>query len=320
MLKVNVKGIRREARNILSYELVAADGGPLPAFSAGAHIGVQVTDALRRDYSLCNAPRERHRYVIAVLKEQDGEGGSAAMHDRIQVGEVLTITEPTNLFPLAEEARSHLLLAGGIGVTPLMAMAEALNDDGARWHMHYCTRDPAATAFRDRLEPWIEAGRVTLHHDGGNPERGLDIAALLARHEPGRHVYFCGPPGFMAAVQKAVADWPEDHCHSEYFVAPEEAGESAAPDQETDRSFQVKIASTGAILDVPADRSIVQVLWDNGFDIETSCEEGFCGTCITRYTGGEPEHRDVVLNEKSRRNYVMVCCARAKRSPLVLDL
>lgn len=316
LLSVRVKSVSREADGILAYELVPPEAGQLPPFTAGAHIEVHIRDGLKRQYSLCNAPGERHRYVIAVLKEKAGRGGSEAMHEEVREGAFLTISEPRNHFQLAgSEAKSHLLLAGGIGVTPMMAMIEALEARHAQWEMHYCTRSTDTTAFRARLEPLIAAGKVTLHHDGGDPSRGLDIGPLLADYQVGTHLYYCGPPGFMSAVKASVGAWPSHSVHCEYFTAAEDNADLVnAP-------FQIKVKNTGAVLDVPADRTIVDVLREQGFAIDTDCQDGYCGTCITRYLEGEPEHRDTVLSEGERKSYVMVCCARAKgSSPLVLDL
>lgn len=313
---VRVGAITREAEDILSFELVDPAGRDLPWFTAGAHIDVHIGDGMVRQFSLCNDPSERHRYVIAVLKEPDGRGGSRALHDTVRPGGLLSVSEPRNYFPLAEDAAHHLLLAGGIGVTPMMAMVEALEAKGADYFLHYCARAPENTAFLDRLRPLVDAGRVALHHDGGDPRRGLDIDATLKNPEPGTHLYYCGPPGFMSAAASAVVHWPEGTVHFEYFTAPEDG---AAGDREN-TPFQVKIASTGDVFGVPADKTIVEVLREAGLPIDTSCEDGYCGTCLTRYLEGEPEHRDMVLDDEDRAEFVLICCARAKTSLLVLDL
>ena len=308
------QGHARGARH-RSFELVDPLGLDLPRFAAGAHLDVRIREDIRRQYSLCNDPQERHRYVIAVLNEPAGRGGSRSMHEEIAAGSILLVSPPRNHFPLAgREARFHLLLAGGIGVTPMLAMIAELERRASPWHMHYCTRSPARTAFLDRLRPLIAAGKVELHHDDGDPARGLDIKQTLQAFEVGTHVYFCGPPGFMSAAKASVGAWPPFNVHCEYFTAAEDRpGTRNAP-------FQIKIKRSGQVLDVPADRSIVAVLRDNGFEIETDCEDGYCGTCITRYLEGEPEHRDTVLSEDERKRYAMICCARARSPMLVLDL
>jgi vanillate monooxygenase ferredoxin subunit len=312
---LRVSKITREAQDIASFELVDPLGLELPPFAAGAHLDVRIHENMRRQYSLCNDPQERHRYVIAVLNEPAGRGGSRAMHERIAVGSVLLASAPRNNFPLAgREARLHLLLAGGIGVTPMLAMIAELERRAGSWHMHYCTRGPARTAFLDRLQPLIAAGKVELHHDDGDPARGLDIKRTLQAFEVGTHVYFCGPPGFMSAAKASVGAWPPFNVHCEYFTGAENRSDA------DNSPFQVKIKKSGQVFDIPADRSIVEVLRDNGFDIETDCEDGYCGTCITRYLDGEPEHRDTVLDEDQRKRYAMICCVRARSPMLVLDL
>ena len=317
LLRLDVSAVTDEAEDIKSYELVDPEGHDLPPFTAGAHIDVHV-DGLIRQYSLANDPEERHRYVIGVLFEAAGRGGSKAMHQSVRVGNVVLVSEPRNNFPLAEDASRHLLLAGGIGVTPLVAMVTRLRTTGAEFTMHYCTRSPEKTAFMDKLSPLVAEGRVVVHHDGGDPSQGLDIAALLERHEPGTHLYYCGPPGFMAAAEKAATHWPKGTVHFEYFTLPEEADPAAA--EAESKPFQIKVASSGNVHDVPADKTIVDVLLENGVDVETSCESGLCGTCRTRYLEGDPEHHDMVLEDDEQAEYVMVCCARSKGPLLVLDL
>jgi vanillate O-demethylase ferredoxin subunit len=314
-MAVRVHAMTWEAEDVVSFDLRDPAGAPLPAFAAGAHVDVHVGPGCVRQYSLCNDPRERHRYVIAVLREEGGRGGSRALHESTRVGQLVTIRGPRNHFPLAGDAAEHLLLAGGIGITPLMAMVAALDAAGARYRLHYCTRSPARTAFTERLLPLVRAGRAFLHHDGGDPSRGLDLAALLRPVEPGRHVYYCGPAGFMQAARAACAHWPANTVHCEYFTPPAEPARIDA-----NRAFRVRLMRSGMELDVPPERSIVDVLRDNGVFIDTSCEEGICGTCLTRYVEGEPEHRDHVLDDDDRKEFVLVCCARSKSPVLALDL
>lgn len=316
-LVVSVAAIAREADDILSFELRHPEGASLPAFTAGAHIDVHLEGGLIRQYSLCGDPAERFSYRIAVLRESAGRGGSQAMH-AVKAGDRLSISTPRNHFPLAgPEANFHLLLAGGIGVTPMMAMIHELESRRADYLLRYCTRSPAKTAFLDRLAPRIKTGHVILHHDGGDPAKGLDIAGLLASFVPTQHVYICGPKGFMATAKAAVGTWPPHCVHFEHFSAVETTDDEAAWDA---KPFQVKIKKTGEVIDIPAHKSVVNALRDAGHDIETSCEEGICGTCITRYVEGEPVHRDVVLSDDQRQSYVMICRARSKTPMLVLDI
>ena len=215
-LSVRVAAITREAEGIASFELVDPHGGSLPSFAAGAHIDMHLPGGLIRQYSLCNDPKERHRYIIAVLREPNGRGGSALMHDAVKQDHIMRISEPRNNFPLAgREANFHLLLAGGIGITPIMAMIAELETRGDDYLLHYCTRSLERTAFLQRLEPLIAEGKAILHQDGGDPSRGLDIAATLAEHSPGKHVYVCGPAGLMAAAKNSAGSWPPHAVHFE---------------------------------------------------------------------------------------------------------
>jgi vanillate O-demethylase ferredoxin subunit len=297
---------------------VHPDGSELLPFSAGAHLHLQLKPDLIRQYSLCNDPVERHRYAIAVLIEQKGRGGSKYMASSVREGDLIRVSAPVNHFPLAgREANFHLLLAGGIGVTPMMAMIGELQRRGSRFVMHYCARSPAKAAFLDRLKPVIEAGKALLHYDGGDPSKGLDIAAILSDFTPGMHLYACGPAGFMQCVTKSVGSWPPHTVHQEFFTAREMTAEEKVWDY---KPFKVRIASTGAIIDVPAQVSIVEALRKHGIRVQTDCEDGHCGTCVTRFVEGEPVHRDTVLDDEGRKYYVMICCARAKSDVVVLDL
>lgn len=314
-MRVTVSGIKREAGRIISIELRDVGGLDLPAFSAGAHIELHLDGGMVRSYSLCSNPGDRKVYRIAVLREENGRGGSIAMH-KLREGQVVTITAPRNHFPLAgKEAKSHLLLAGGIGVTPMLAMIAELEARSAPWTMHYCARSQDDAAFLDELQGYVAAGKVQLHFDGGDPSKGLDIKALLADAVVGTHVYYCGPPGFMTACKNSVGAWAPHTIHCEYFAA---SAEGKA--EHIDAAFQVKIKSSGKIVDVPVGSTLVEVLRENGCSIDTDCEDGYCGTCITRFLSGSPDHRDTVLSEGERKNYIMVCCSRAKGGILELDI
>ncbi|HSP80342.1 MAG TPA: PDR/VanB family oxidoreductase, partial [Myxococcaceae bacterium] len=270
-LHLRVERITPEAEGILSYELVSADDAPLPSFEPGAHLEVQVPGGQVRQYSLCGDPEERSRYRLAVQLEPQGRGGSRAMQERVSPGDVLTTSLPRNDFPLLY-ARGYVLVAGGIGITPLLAMAHALRRQGARWSLHYCTRSPERTAFRELLASPDFAGQVTFHHDGGEPARGLDVDTLLATRAPGTRLYCCGPAGLMRAVRQAANrhQWPREKVHFEAFSA-EGTGDDA------DTEFQVVIRSTGATYPVPPGKTILNVLRQNGLQVPSSCEAGTCG-------------------------------------------
>jgi vanillate O-demethylase ferredoxin subunit len=317
-LPVRVAHKLAEAEGICSLSLVAADGGTLPPFSAGAHIDLHLPGGLVRQYSLCNAPAERGRYQIAVLREPASRGGSVAVHEQLAEGSTLHISAPRNAFPLATGASGHLLLAGGIGITPLLAMAEALHAGGEAFTLHYTARSTARMAFRERLGQAAYAAAVQLHTDDGPAEQRLDLARVLASPSAGRHLYVCGPQGFIQAVLDTARQqgWPEDQLHCEYFgAAPVKATADAA-------AFEVQVASTGQVVVVPPGRSITQVLSEAGVFVSTSCEQGVCGTCLTRVLDGVPEHHDQYLTpeEQAANDQCLPCCARASSARLVLDL
>ncbi len=315
-LQVKVRNAIRETSDILRIELIHIKDEQLPEFSAGAHIDLFLENNLIRQYSLSNNSSQRDYYEIAVLKESDGGGGSAYIHQNIKRGLEIKISVPRNNFPLAQDVDKHLLLAGGIGVTPMMSMIEDLVAQKADYILHYCTRSIEQTAFYERLKPLEKSGHVVFHHDGGDPNSGFDIGNFLSKQTLGAHIYFCGPPSFMKAVENGTQGWPKDTIHSEYFIPPETRKAAEPKTQE----FQVKIASTGKVFSISKTQSIVEVLRDNGMSIDTSCEDGYCGTCMTRFLDGEPEHRDLVLDKDDRKEFVLICCARSKTPTLVLDL
>jgi vanillate O-demethylase ferredoxin subunit len=216
---LRIRSITYLAERINGYELVDREGSELPPFEAGAHISVRLGDGLVRDFSLWNDPAQRTRYCIAVLREPEGRG-SRELHERVRVGDIVEASAPRNNFPLAAEAKQSLLIAGGIGITPIMAMIAELRRCRADFRLHYCTRSPEETAFLDDLAVLAAQGRVMFHHDGGDPAKGLDIAAVLREWRPGTHLYYCGPAGLMAAAAAASRHWPPGTVHCEYFAGP----------------------------------------------------------------------------------------------------
>jgi ferredoxin-NADP reductase len=214
---LRVRSITYLAARINGYELVDPDGHDLPPFTAGAHISVQLAEGIVRDFSLWNNPAERTRYCIAVLREGFS---SSRLHKEVRVGNLVAASVPRNNFPLAAEAERHLLIAGGIGITPIMAMIADLRRRRAEFHVHYCTRSAEETAFLDDLAVLEALGRVQFHHDGGDPAKGLDITATLREWRPDIHLYCCGPAGMMAVAASASAHWPATTVHFEFFAGP----------------------------------------------------------------------------------------------------
>lgn len=317
-LRVRVARKTTEAIDIVTFELEDVDGGTLPSFSAGSHIDVKVPGSgLTRQYSLCNESGEVHRYVIGVLKDASSRGGSKAMHESINEGDVLDISTPKNHFTLVPGAQRSLLFAGGIGVTPILCMAERLATVGDDFEMHYCTRSLERTAFRSRIAAATFAPSVNFHFDDGAIEQKLNLEQLLGSPLPGTHVYVCGPKGFMDVVlgMARKSGWPESQLHFEFFSA--EVIKLA-----TDGEFDVKLASSGKLIRVQKDQTIVDALAAAGIEVATSCGEGICGTCVTRVLEGEPDHRDMFFmpDEHAKNDVFTPCCSRSKSPLLVLDL
>lgn len=321
-LRVRVADIRDEAVGIKSFELRDPDGSDLPPFEAGSHLLVDTAGGFTRQYSLCNDPVETGRYVITVQREEAGRGGSREMCDLVRVGDVLSVSPPRNNFSLFGGAATSLLIAGGIGITPILAMCRRLQRANRRYTLHYCSRSAERTAFRDVLAAVPFADNVRFHHDGGDPQKGLDVASLLAAPEPSMHLYCCGPAPLMRAVEQASAGWPRGTVHFEHFSVDADAARARDPSADADRGFDVEIASTGQVMYVAPDRTILSVLREHGVEVESLCQGGICGTCVTGVLAGIPDHRDQVLDdtEKSSNKAITVCCSRAISDRLVLDL
>ncbi|MEO8778638.1 MAG: PDR/VanB family oxidoreductase [Rhodanobacter sp.] len=316
-LSVRVARKVAETADISTFELVEADGNTLPDFTAGSHIDVHLPSGLTRQYSLCNSATERHRYLIGVLRDPASRGGSTAMHEVVQPGQLLKISAPKNHFPLIEDATRSLLLAGGIGVTPILCMAERLAQIGADFVMHYCARSRDRMAFHQHISRTEFSSNVHFHFDDEEPDQKLDLAVLLNAPQDGLHLYVCGPRGFMDAVLETARahGWPERQLHYEFFSA--DVGTSG-----DNACFEVRLASSGQVVMVPKGKTVVQALAQAGVEILTSCEQGVCGTCLTRVLEGVPDHRDLYLTpeEQAANDQFTPCCSRSKSPVLTLDL
>lgn len=325
-LELKVTDIRDLTSNIKMYELKAAKGGDLPAFDAGAHIDFKLPTGLVRSYSLANDPKERGRYVTAILKDVKGQGGSVWMHDNVKVGDVLIASPPLQNFPLVEDAESSVLLAGGIGITPILAMGYRLKALGRKVHLHYCARSPEDTAFLDEVKR-VFGKDVTFYHDGGDPSKGIKLNEVFRDHPAGTHLYVCGPGGLLRAVRDAVAHWPEGSVHFELFASArteEQVAAAAAAATTENFPFEVELQRSGVTLTIPADRTILDVMIEEGFGVPYACEEGWCGACVIPMLGGKADHRDEVLSdaEKAANTKIQVCVSRAAvpGEKLVLDM
>ncbi len=300
---------------VVAVDLVDPRGATLPPFTAGAHIDLHLGGGVVRQYSLMNDPADRRRYRLGVLLEPNSRGGSAAVHARLVPGAAVTASPPRNHFPLAPQAGRSILVGGGIGVTPMLAMAHALHAQDRDFVLHYCTRTADRTPFLEELSHAPFAANVRLHHDEGRPPNPFRPERDLAPLTGAVHCYVCGPAGFMDWVICAAhaLGYPPDRIHREYFSA--EVDTSGA-------GFEVVAARSGLTLKVAEGQSIVAALAAQGVAVETSCEEGVCGTCLVEVLDGEPDHRDVYLTdaEKRRGDQMLVCCSRARSMRLVLDI
>jgi vanillate O-demethylase ferredoxin subunit len=302
------------AKTIRAVEFVSIDGSRLPAFTAGAHINLKLPGELSRSYSLTNGPQTRDRYTIAVNRDAASRGGSAYIVEQLKVGDVLPVDPPHNTFPLVEDAELSAFFAGGIGITPILAMIRQLEAFGRPWRLFYATRNRASAAFVAELEA-LEArtsGRVHLHFDD-EAGKVMPLLKLAAGVPKAAHVYCCGPSK-MIETFKASAGWrPEDNVHVEHF-----AGSNARPTT----AFDVLLQRMGREFHIPAGESILQVLMDNDIHVAHSCGEGVCGSCETVVLEGVPDHKDNVLSprERAANNVMMICCSGAQTDRLILDL
>jgi vanillate O-demethylase ferredoxin subunit len=315
-MKLTVTRAERAADDIRRIELRRPDGGELPAFTPGSHLKFNLTLAdgstTVREYSLVNAPAERERYEIAVLREPAGTGGSAAMHALLP-GDTLDVDGPASEFALAESAGEHLLIAGGIGITPLLCMARALAARGAPMQLHYAARQPSRMAYRD--EAAALPGAV-LYCDEGDPRRGMPLDSILGKAGDHRHLYVCGPRGLIAGVlERATAHgWAADHVHYESF--------NGAVALTGDRPIRVELRASGRTLDVGPGQTILDALIEAGLDPLYDCKRGECGMCVMNVLDGRPDHRDHALTPREREEgkLICTCVSRALTPGLVLDL
>jgi len=312
MMPLRVTRNEKIADGIHLLEFRDAGGKPLPEFSAGAHITIRVPNGLLRKYSLCNDPAERNRYQVAVKREVNGRGGSCNLIDNVQAGDELMVAAPVNDFKLPPRAQDFLFVAGGIGITPIMAMIRQVQVERRRFRLFYCTRSPETTAFIDELSAPEFAGLITIHHDQGDPNCSLDLKPILAERRNREHLYCCGPRPLMEAVRAMTDHWSSTAVHFEAFSE----ADTHKPD---DRPFRVRLVRSGKVLDVPVTKTILEVLRDSGLKVPSSCETGTCGTCRTKMLSGEADHRDLVLAEHERSDHIMICVSRARSDEITID-
>jgi phthalate 4,5-dioxygenase reductase component len=301
------------AQGIYLFELSDATGASLPPFAAGAHVTLHTPNGFVRKYSLCSDPADGARYAIAVKREVPGRGGSIDLIDNAKVGDTLSVAAPVNDFALPPRATDLLFIAGGIGITPIMAMIRQLQGEAEkRFRLFYCTRSPEVTAFLPELSKPRFKGKMKIHHDDGDPARSLDLWPILEERKNREHLYCCGPRPMMEAVRDFTGHWSSTAVHFEAFSEPERT----KPD---DKPFVVKLVRTGAELEVPVGVTILEAMRSRGYDAPSSCESGTCGTCRSKLLRGEADHRDLVLAAHERHNQIMLCVSRARSARLEID-
>ena len=310
VIRQRLTAIRYAAEAIHLYEFATVDGTALPPFTAGAHVDLHLPNGLVRQYSLCNPQQETGRYVVGIKRDPGSRGGSTYVHDQLKVGSIVRVGAPRNHFALHEEAGHTVLIAGGIGVTPIACMVQRLREIGASFEVHYSVRRREEAALLDVL-----AGPgLHLHVDAEHGNAPLPLREIVARAPEQAHLYCCGPAPMLDAFESACAGRPSGHVHVERFAA-------AAP-VAADGGFTVQLARTGRSVFVAKGCTILDTVRAEGVPVQASCEQGICGSCETRVLAGTPDHRDSLLSDEEKRasKVMMVCCSGSKESVLVLDL
>ena len=315
-LELRVEKIDAITPRIRRLVLATVDGSAVPSYEPGAHLELHVPDEdgavrLHRAYSLVTPADGGSRCEIAVQREDGGDGGSRWVHGLLEGARVKAST-PRNLFPLVPSAQDHLLLAAGIGITPILCMARALRNAQARFTLHYAARSPQEAAYCEEVASMPGA---RCWFDGGDPQQGLPLGEAIGAADAHRHLYVCGPKGFIAAALAAALalGWDESTLHCELFAGSLEAA--------GDRAFSVDLAVSGRTLDVPAGTTVLEAMEAAGLDSMFDCRRGDCGVCVVKVLGGEPDHRDMCLSPRDRQSgSFCACVSRARSDRLVLEI
>jgi len=321
LLQARVDSIRTVADGVRALELVPMGADRWPEFQAGAHIDVRLeTEPGRltvRQYSLCNSPLDRQRFQIAVKADENSRGGSLFLHAKVEQGDTLAISAPRNNFPLRHDLTRYLLIGGGIGVTPLLAMAHELHNRELAFELHLFVANKSSLAFHQELSALPFADSIRIYCNDAEGQARSKLAAAVSPYQSGSGLYVCGPTAFMAEVMSHAKRslWPSERIYSETFV-------SAQVDSEQNTAFEVQIASTGEVFSVEPNQQLIDVLQQNGYPVMCSCTQGICGSCITPVLEGVPEHRDAIMSDEQRatNSLMTVCVSRARSERLVLDL
>jgi tetrachlorobenzoquinone reductase len=315
LIDARVSAIETVAKDTKVYTFQRADGARLPPYQPGAHIDLHLPDGMIRQFSLCvpDADPNPESYLVGVKRDAASRGGSLYIIDKMRVGDEIKISAPRNNFALVADATHVVLVAGGIGITPIWCMAQHLAAQKRPWTLYYSCRTRDEMAFLETLKDFAP-GSVNLHFDDEAGGKFLDLAAVVAAAPDNAHLYCCGPKEMLAVFEAAAASRPRNHVHVEYFTVKSEAS--------TAGGFWVELARSGEEYYIPEGKKVLEVLFDAGVDVDYSCELGICGECVTRVISGIPEHHDAVLSEEEQASNekVMICCCGSKTERLVLDM
>lgn len=316
-IDVNVHRIWQDGEDVRLFDLRPKASQKLTKFSAGAHIDVHTGNELTRQYSLCNHPDEQHRYVIAVALASDSKGGSRWLHEEVKEGDILSISLPRNHFPLADEPEHSVLIAGGIGITPILTMAYTLEQQGKSWELHFTARNEEQApllAEIKALQETAKSGLITTYYTRDSVPNRIDFNTIVNTASKDSNFYCCGPTNLLQSYSESLANLPAQQVHLEHFQSENEAADEGG--------YTLVLARSGKELLVPEGKTVLQVLKENSVGVTYACAEGVCGSCEVPVISGLPDHRDMVLSdaEKSENATMMVCCSGSLSSRLVLDL
>jgi ferredoxin-NADP reductase len=311
-LNLLVKSVTDETPDIRLFDLRSPDGSQLPKFTAGAHIDLHLSNGLIRSYSIVNGEHDRSRYLIGVARDKKSRGGSAYIHNTLMAGDGIYTSLPKNNFLLDENEHDNILIAGGIGITPIMSMLHRLQFLGRRWDLYFATRSKHLTPFLRDLAKYSNA--VKLHIDDEHNGCVLDIGKIVTPAKSGTHFYCCGPGPMLDSFQRAVVEIPQKYIHVEHFSPVERAA--------TAGGFSIELAKSNRIILVTPGKTILEALLEAGVEVPFSCQSGVCGSCETKVLSGLPDHRDLILTDSERNGNktMMICCSGSKSEKLVLDL
>jgi tetrachlorobenzoquinone reductase len=315
LIDARLSKIEDVARDTKIFTFQRVDGGKLPAYKPGAHIDLHLPNDMLRQFSLTLPASDPDSYTVGVKRDENSRGGSRYIIEQMKVGDQIKISAPRNNFPLVEGADHVVLVAGGIGITPIWCMAQELEAQGRSWKIHYACRSQADMAFLSDLKK-LNPERVHLHFDDEAGGKVLDLAAAIAEAPANAHFYCCGPNPMLKAFEAAAASRPRANVHIEYFTAKEEASANELG------GFWVELTRSGEEYFIPPGKKVLEVLFDAGVDVDYSCELGICGACETRVISGTPIHHDSVLSEEEQASNekVMICCCGCATERLVLDM